>query len=275
MGKYYGAVVTQTGQTLIAQAIAEEQVFTFTNVRTSSHVYPAGTNLALLTVLDDIEQTVAPSYAAVYDGNIIQVAASFTNANVQTEYYVNTIGLYGRVGTTGTESLIAVIKADVPDVVEVGGGSSLASYVYNIQMFLSNASSVSVSVTDAGVVLTSTFNAYVSQTAVTIAGMTTKSQLQALDTPETITIATTDWTASGSNWTATKSCSKASTDAYCVVEFVPDNPSSLTAANLKTLQKNLSYIYPCPTLGNGTVTFTASKQPTIALSFSAIGGAVT
>ena len=107
-----------------------------------------------------------------------------------------------------------------------------------------------------------------------IAGRVTTVSLQGPDTPVRITVATGDWTASGSNFSCVKACAKATADAYCVLRIIPVNPDTPTAANLKLLQKNVSYLYPQPAVGAGTITFLASARPTIALSFDVIGGAV-
>jgi hypothetical protein len=71
-----------------------------------------------------------------------------------------------------------------------------------------------------------------------------------------------------------KTCNKATTDNYNVLTFIPQNPNPATKAGLQTLQKNLSYLFSRPTVGNKTVTFTAVTKPTIALTFSVIGGVV-
>lgn len=275
MGKYFGAVVTANGQKMFAEALAEKRTITFTAVKTSSYKIPDSVNLATLTSLQSIKQSVAPSYSQVVDENIVQVASNFSNATVTADYNVEAIGLYAKRSGSTTEVLFAVIKADTPDVIENGqGGSSLASYVYNIQMYLSNASSVSLTVSDAGTVNVATFNAFVAEQRAINDTKVSITTIRALDTPENITIAVADWVASGVLFKATKDCTKASTAAYCRVEFIPQNPATQTKAGLQTLQKNLAYLFARPELGNGKVTFTAVVKPTISLTFAAVGGAV-
>lgn len=275
MGKYFGAVVTANGQKMFAEAIAEKRVITFTAVKTSTYTIPSGTNPATLTTLPNIKQSVAPSYSQVVDENIVQVAANFSNAKVTADYNVNTLGLYAKRSGSNTEVLFAVIQADTPDVIENGqGGSSLASYVYNIQMYLSNAASVSLTVTDAGNVNVATFNAFVTEQRATNNTKVNISTIRALDTPENITIAVADWVASGALFTAQKTVNKASAADYCNLAFIPQNPNPATKAGLQTLQKNLSYLFTRPTIGDKKVTFTAVTKPTIALTFAVVGGAV-
>ena len=103
-------------------------------------------------------------------------------------------------------------------------------------------------------------------------GFVTQDAYHTDNTPEQITIATTDWTASGSNFVCTKACSKASTSAYCRLDLYPANPSSLTVANLRALKKALGLLYPELAVGNGTITFTAGAKPAVQIKFNVVGG---
>lgn len=319
MGLYNGSVITNAGAAMIASAIAGQKTVEITAVKTSSHVYSSGTNLAELTSISDIVQTTRPSSIQVYNDTTVQVVARFSNANVANTYSVNTLGVYAKY-TGGSEILLAVITAVTPDEVESGTGTSLAAYVYNVQMVIGNAPQVTLTVNDAGTATTadlnriaqekvSTIGGDLSQTVISNAtsssasfpalnigdtmqvilgkliklradvvsglnGKATVSNLQSLDTPVNIFIQTTDWQSNGTNYTCTKSCAKASTDNACRLEFVPANPSTMTAENLRALRKSLSYIYPRPTLGDGSVTFYASQVPTVAITFAAVGGLV-
>lgn len=270
MGKYSGAVVTNAGQSLFAQAIAEQATITFTSVKTSSYAIPDSVDIETLTDLQDIKQTVAPSFSQMVDSNIVQVSANISNAEVEADYNVNALGIYAKKGN-GTAILFAVVKAITPDTIEAGG-SSLASYIYNIQMFLSNAASVSITVADSGYVDIGTFNSHVANVTNILNQKLNISKARSLSTPENITVAVADWTASGSLFTVTKTCSKATTSAYNCLTFIPQNPNPATKAGLHTLQKNLSYLFTRPTIGNGSVTFTAVTKPTISLTFAVVGG---
>ena len=318
MGKYNGAVITTAGQNVISQAISGTEL-TWLTMKTSSTAIPAGTNVETLTTLSGIEQTSKITDASVYGNNVIQLSARFSNTNISTAYYIQTVGIYGQLAG-GSETLIAVMTAVTPDEVEPGTGTSLAAYVYNVQMVIGNAPQVTLTVNDAGTATTadlnrialekvSTIGGDLSQTVIGNAtsssasfpafnigdtmqvilgkliklradvvsglnGKATVSNLQSLDTPINIVIQTTDWQSNGTNYTCTKSCAKASTNNACKLEFVPANPSTMTAENLRALHKSLSYIYPRPTLGNGSVTFYASQVPTVAITFAAVGGLV-
>lgn len=270
-GVYNGAVVTSVGAALIASAIAGGDTVEWTKARTSSS--QPSTPLEALTSLTDIEQTVDISFAQVVNSNVIQVSARFPNENVLANYYIEAIGIYAKV-SGGSETLIAVVTATTPDEQEAGSGTSMSAHIYNIQMQISNASSVTMQVSSAGTASATDLSLLQAQIASDLALKVDITTLQAIDTPVQVTIATTDWTASGVNWTCTKTCTKATTDAYCVLKLVPANPGTLTAAQLKTLQKNLSYLYPRPTVGSGNITFLTSTKPTISLTFDVVGGAV-
>lgn len=274
MGQYAGTVVTNAGQSLFAQCLAEGATVQFTSIKTSSYAIPDSVDLETLTDLQSIKQTVAPSFTQVVDNNVVQVSVNISNAEVVTEYNVEALGIYASKGN-GNPILFAVVKAITPDIIESGrGGTNIVAYIYNIQMFLSNAASVTVSIADPGYVDIITFNTRIAAINTVLAQKADITMLQGLDTPENITIAVADWTASGALFTAVKNCTKASTSAYANLTFVPQNPNPATKAGLQTLQKNLSYLFTRPTIGNGTVTFTAVTKPTIPLTFSVVGGAV-
>ena len=271
-GIYNGAVVTDAGLSLFAQAVTASEI-TWTHGVTSSYAIPSGTNIQSLTSLQDVKQTVDISYATVVNNSTVQVSTRFTNAGVATAYDIETIGIYAKVGS-GSEVLAAVVTAQSPDEQSADSGSSLASHIFNVQMEFSNASQVTMNVIASGSATVADVALLRQELITQIDLKADKSVLKALDTPVQISIAVNDWTASGGNWCASKSCSKASTADWCVLKLIPVNPSTLTAANLKTLQKNVSYLYPNPTVGNGTITFLAATKPTIALTFDVVGGAV-
>lgn len=148
MGRYKGAVITTVGQNLIAEALAGHGTVTFTTLVTSSHQYPDVTNLQALTSLDDVEQTVIISSATVFDSNILQVAANVGNAGVTTAYLIHTIGLYAKLDDN-TPVLAAVIVAINPDEMPAEDPASPSSFLYTIQMLISNADQINVTVNPA------------------------------------------------------------------------------------------------------------------------------
>ena len=86
-GIYNGAVVTNAGLNLFAQAVTASEI-TWTHGVTSSYAIPAGTNIQSLTSLQDVKQTVDISYATVINSDTVQVSARFTNEGVATAYNI-------------------------------------------------------------------------------------------------------------------------------------------------------------------------------------------
>ena len=149
MGVYNATVITNAGQNLIASAITGGQAINFTAVKTSTHVYPAGTALQNLTSLSDVKQTVAPTSVNVYNNNVVQISARVPNTGIATAYLINTIGLFGNAGG-GAETLIAVLTAQTPDEVPVFDAEAPAAFIFNIQMTIQNADEVVFEVNDTG-----------------------------------------------------------------------------------------------------------------------------
>ena len=149
MGKYNGAVITSVGSALIAEAVAQSETLYFTAVKSSTYVIPDGASIEDMASISDIVQSVAPSQASS-TGDLVQIRARFTNATVETAYNINTLGLYGKAGANGTETLIAVIKAITPDIMPVRDDEAPSAFIYNIQATLDNSSSITVTVSDAG-----------------------------------------------------------------------------------------------------------------------------
>ena len=149
MGQYNSAIITNNGLALVASAISGGGTINFTAVKTSSYAYPTGTNIAGLTDLQDIVQTVEPYSAEVFNETMLQVSALFDNDEVATAYYINTIGLYAKIGS-GDPVLFSVCQAVTPDQMPQHSDVSPSSFIYNIQTTVQQASQISVSTNPAG-----------------------------------------------------------------------------------------------------------------------------
>ncbi len=149
MGVYKAAVVTESGQNLIAQALANEQPLIFTSAKTSSYSYPVGTNIPALTGLQDVMQSVMPFDSKVIGGNVAQVSIRFDNDDVDQAYLIQTIGLYAKI-EGGAETLFSVTQATTPDEMPVQSEVSPSAYIYNIQHTVQNASQITLTVNPAG-----------------------------------------------------------------------------------------------------------------------------
>lgn len=149
MGVYKAAVVTESGQSLIAQAFTNEKKLIFTSAKTSSHSYPVGTNISALTGLQDVVQSVIPSGTKTIDGNVAQVTVRFDNDSIDQAYLIQTIGLYAKI-EDGEETLFSVTQATVPDEMPVHSDVSPSAYIYNIQSTVQNASQITITVNPTG-----------------------------------------------------------------------------------------------------------------------------
>lgn len=149
MGVYNKTIITNAGINAIAQAIAESQTLAFKTAKTSSYAIPDGTNIRAMTSLQDIVQSVELPTPAVYNSNTVQVYARFSNTNIATEYYINTIGVYASLAG-GAEFLFAVLTAITPDRQPVFNENSPTAFIYNIMMQIREAESITFAVNDTG-----------------------------------------------------------------------------------------------------------------------------
>lgn len=156
MGTYNSAVITNGGQSMIAQAVAGASL-EFTTIKTSSYAYPAGTNLATLTTINAIKQSKDITGAAVYNSRVIKISAAVDNTGISTAYAINTIGIYAKVGSSA-ESLFAVVTASAADTMPAYN-SKPYSYIYEINLTMQNAANVTVTVNAAGLVNVTGLNA--------------------------------------------------------------------------------------------------------------------
>ena len=149
MGVYRAAIVTENGQNLIAQALANEKPLIFTSAKTSSYSYPVGTNVPALPSLQDVVQSVMPFDSKILGGNVAQVSVRFDNDGVDQTYRIETIGLYAKI-EGGAETLFSVTQATTPDEMPVQSDISPSAYIYNIQHTVQNASQITLTVNPAG-----------------------------------------------------------------------------------------------------------------------------
>ena len=149
MGVYNKTIITNAGINAIAQAIAESQTLAFKTAKTSSYAIPDGTNIRAMTSLRDIVQSVELPTPTVYNSNTVQVYARFSNTNIASEYYINTIGVYASLAG-GAEFLFAVLTAITPDRQPVFNENSPTAFIYNIMMQIREAESITFAVNDTG-----------------------------------------------------------------------------------------------------------------------------
>lgn len=103
-------------------------------------------------------------------------------------------------------------------------------------------------------------------------GFVTQAAYHGDNTPTDISLPVGAWTydSSAGYYKATVNCSKASAVDYCVLHIIPQVEKN--KATKLQVDKALAYLYPNPTVGDGTITFQAYEKPKTALSFKVIGG---
>lgn len=264
MGVYNATVITNAGQNLIASAIAGGQAINFTAVKTSTHVYPAGTALLNLTSLSDVKQTVAPTSVDVYNNNVVQISARVPNTGIATAYLINTIGLFGSAG--GAETLIAVLTAQTPDEVPVFDAEAPAAFIFNIQMTIQNADEVVFEVNDTGTATVADLN----RVAQPFTGATASSAGSVGRVPAPAAGANKKFLCGDGTWTApadmvedftSSDVADGSATAWTGVNPLTSGETNKSIfAKLSQMFKNIRYLYKMlgttdiSSIGNGTVT---------------------
>lgn len=158
MGTYNSAVITTAGQSLLARAIADNLPFYMTSAKTTEYVVPTGTSAVSLTELPNVKQSDDITSATVSGGNKVATSVRFDNTEITLNYSINTIGVYARVGTDTEETLLAVITAITADVMPSYSAANPVSYVYSINLAISNASNINIIVAPTGVPNYAEFN---------------------------------------------------------------------------------------------------------------------
>lgn len=152
MGKYNRAVITDQGEALRARAIAGEATMQFAHAKTSSYIYPDGTDLTKLTELQEVKQTVIPSNVQISNETLISVRTLFGNEKISEEYLIQNVGIYASDGEK--EILFAVCQAIIPDQMLVYDGVAPSSFIYNVQLTVSQATDISLVISGAGTATT-------------------------------------------------------------------------------------------------------------------------
>lgn len=136
------AVVTQNGRALMAKLLAGKST-QFTKIKVSSTIYPDA-QLANLTALTNIKQE---AIAQAYGNNTatISVVGAIENTDLQTGYYINTVGLYAMDPDKG-EILYSVSSASVNGYMPPDTGVSKSGFEFKIYTEVGNATKVDLTV---------------------------------------------------------------------------------------------------------------------------------
>ena len=148
MGAFKAAIITDNGNAMIANAVADIKTIRFSKVVVSSHEYPEDTVWSGLTTLDGIQQETTPTDVRISGTSQVGLRALFTNANVSEKYKIQMIGIYATDGDR--EVLFAISKALQADEMPAYVGAAPSSFIYNISLIVSRASAIQTTVDPAG-----------------------------------------------------------------------------------------------------------------------------
>lgn len=147
MGAFKSAVITKKGQALLAKVVAGTTKFNFTSIKTSDTTLSG--DLASKTGIGTVKQTADVASVIRQNDSNVKVSASFSNANLNSGYYVRNIGLYATDPQEG-EILYSISVADettaTADWMPPFNGIGVSSLMVDLVTAVSNASSVNVTV---------------------------------------------------------------------------------------------------------------------------------
>lgn len=153
MAIFKDTTITDNGRALIADTLANNKQIIFTRMITSSKIYEDSTDVSKLTNIDEIKQTVSMSKIS-QEGTRVRLNAVFTNSTVNTNYKIQTIGLYAKTGT-GNEILYSITRAKEPDVMPATNGINLATVEIDLITEINNSNGATMLMNPSTLVTTS------------------------------------------------------------------------------------------------------------------------
>ncbi|MCT2876161.1 hypothetical protein EFM17_00730 [Lactobacillus delbrueckii] len=160
MDEYQNTIITNAGISILNRVLSGKATATFTRAVSSTDDLSGKTEseLRAMTGFSSVMQNGVCSRYDIHSSNMVSLDLLFTNENLGNSYMINAVGLYAKASDSSSEILYAIARAG-----KDAGGNSLAeqmpAYAGNLTKFtislytqVGQASSVSVSITDEGVV---------------------------------------------------------------------------------------------------------------------------
>ena len=160
MAEYQKTIITNAGISVLNRVLSGKATATFTRAVSSTDDLSDKTESELRAMTDfgSVMQNGVCSRYDIHSQNMVSLDLVFTNENLRNSYMINVVGLYAKASDSSTEVLYAIARAG-----KDANGNSLAeqmpAYAGNLTKFtislytqVGQASSVSVSITDEGVV---------------------------------------------------------------------------------------------------------------------------
>ena len=159
MAVFKDTTITDNGRALIANALGNNKLITFTRMVTSSKVYSDTTDISKLINIDEIKQTVNLSRVS-QEGTKVRLNAIFTNASVNSAYKIETIGLYGKIDS-GNEILYSVTRAADADTMPATNGINLATVEIDLITEINNSNGATMVINPSTLATLSTLQDYI------------------------------------------------------------------------------------------------------------------
>ncbi|EEI25416.1 pyocin knob domain-containing protein [Lentilactobacillus hilgardii] len=138
------AKVTDNGNQLIAQILANKSSLSIDKIDVSDTQLSASTNIQTMTSISNVVQTIqANGYSK--NSNSLIVSTVLSNEGITADYKAWVFGIWGSDSTNGTSQLIAVITStNSPDTVPAYSGTTPVELTYKFAIGFSNASNLSI-----------------------------------------------------------------------------------------------------------------------------------
>lgn len=160
MAEYQKTIITNAGISVLNRVLSGKATAAFTRAVSSTDDLSNKTEseLRAMTGFGSVMQNGVCSRYDIHSSNMVSLDLLFTNENLGNGYMINAVGLYAKASDSSSEVLYAIARAG-----KDAKGNSLAeqmpAYAGNLTKFtislytqVGQASSVSVSITDEGVV---------------------------------------------------------------------------------------------------------------------------
>ncbi|MBP2655901.1 MAG: hypothetical protein H6Q73_3470, partial [Firmicutes bacterium] len=150
MPNWSGSTLTTKGLALQAKVDAGETTLTLTKMKIGSGTLSTGASIEDLTDLISGQLDVTISDISAAD-NITTVTGVITNASVTTGFYITELGLFA-TDTDATEILYSMITDGSPDYFPAASGDVTVSEEFAYNLVVSNASSVTATIDQTGLI---------------------------------------------------------------------------------------------------------------------------
>lgn len=160
MAEYQKTIITNAGISVLNRILSGKATATFTRAVSSTDDLSGKTEseLRAMTGFGSVMQNGVCSRYDIHSSNMVSLDLVFTNENLGNSYMINTVGLYAKASDSSTEVLYAIARAgkdskgnSLAEQMPAYAGS-LTKFTISLYTQVGQASSVSVSITDEGVV---------------------------------------------------------------------------------------------------------------------------